>query len=705
MLHSLKTKNFKKLADREFTFSEGLNVITGDNGAGKSTLTQAIAFALYGVKAIPGKSEHLPTWGASDVEVQLEVNGYTIVRTLKNCRVTKDGKIEASGNSACSNFIEENITKLNHKDFKFINWSAQDETAALLTVGATQLQRDVERFSGVEFIDKIIKMADKDLSILVSKLDGREAVDIAPLEAALTEVSKEESWLKVAIKTETSSAEIWKESVKEKRNLVQTIRTNLRQSQSAKQQLSAAEASISAAEKEIATLSAEFQAVRQSQVNWTDSDAEGLGAAKAELAEARVNNRLLAEAEDEKSILEEKVFELEHLRDRDLDNDEKRFHAQEQLNIAEDALSQLMQRHDNYLNAASEAKSQINSGVCKECGRPLEGADIPFLQKKLHDAEIEAAAMEPSLAQARKLATELRERLSNIPANSGAAERLGRTTARISELTAKLSEGPYTPLDPLSDTVTALEDRKAKAERAAEAAARLEKQISRQKTLLDTANQEKAAAEAQLQASDWHTQDELASEETAMENLSADLHRSELKLKDLQSKLKDAQATLAAANETLINSVAYNTELETMNSERSLLEAFVKFVKSSRVTFLSTVWNQLLGSASAFVNEATEGWISAISRSEGFEFCEDGVYSPAEAASGAQRGFLGVALRIGLAESMGLGMGTLILDEPTAAMREEHATRLAGSLLGREQVLLITHRKSDQVSGATILEV
>ena len=52
MLKSITTKNFKKLSNSTITFTEGLNVIVGENAAGKSSLTHAIAFALYGIRAV-----------------------------------------------------------------------------------------------------------------------------------------------------------------------------------------------------------------------------------------------------------------------------------------------------------------------------------------------------------------------------------------------------------------------------------------------------------------------------------------------------------------------------------------------------------------------------------------------------------------------------------------------------------------------------
>ena len=48
LLDKLEVRGFGCFQDREFTFSEGLNVVIGPNESGKSTLQQAIGAALFG---------------------------------------------------------------------------------------------------------------------------------------------------------------------------------------------------------------------------------------------------------------------------------------------------------------------------------------------------------------------------------------------------------------------------------------------------------------------------------------------------------------------------------------------------------------------------------------------------------------------------------------------------------------------------------
>ena len=86
-------------------------------------------------------------------------------------------------------------------------------------------------------------------------------------------------------------------------------------------------------------------------------------------------------------------------------------------------------------------------------------------------------------------------------------------------------------------------------------------------------------------------------------------------------------------------------------------------------------------------------------------YCEDGVFAPVESASGMQRGFIGVAVRLALAKSLRSSCALVVLDEPTESMREEPAMRLSGALLGNEQVLMVTHRESDKGVATNIVEL
>ncbi len=62
-LRALRVDGFGKLADREFAFGPGLNVVVGSNEAGKSTLTAALVASLYGLQR--GEKERWRPWQGS----------------------------------------------------------------------------------------------------------------------------------------------------------------------------------------------------------------------------------------------------------------------------------------------------------------------------------------------------------------------------------------------------------------------------------------------------------------------------------------------------------------------------------------------------------------------------------------------------------------------------------------------------------------
>ncbi|RLA38663.1 MAG: hypothetical protein DRR06_20370, partial [Gammaproteobacteria bacterium] len=148
-------------------------------------------------------------------------------------------------------------------------------------------------------------------------------------------------------------------------------------------------------------------------------------------------------------------------------------------------------------------------------------------------------------------------------------------------------------------------------------------------------------------------------------------------------------------------------EFKESNSELKLLKELVTYLKDSRIKFLATVWNNILGSASGFLSQATDKQITALSRSDkdGFMFCEEGVYAPVSAASGAQRGFIGVSIRLALAQSLRSSCDLVVLDEPTESMSEENALRLSGTLLSQGQIITITHRLSDSYTASNIIQL
>lgn len=111
MINKLTLKNFKKHRELELVFVEGLNVIRAANEQGKSSVYHAIAYALWGSRALPESLEETVTWGepAGSLKVTLEFThagvNYKITRSKSGAEIEGGGSV-ASGQAEASAFVE-----------------------------------------------------------------------------------------------------------------------------------------------------------------------------------------------------------------------------------------------------------------------------------------------------------------------------------------------------------------------------------------------------------------------------------------------------------------------------------------------------------------------------------------------------------------------------------------------------------------------
>ncbi|MBU0801637.1 MAG: AAA family ATPase, partial [Alphaproteobacteria bacterium] len=167
-LIKLVTTNFKRLGTFTADFTDGLNVICGENARGKSTLIQAIEAALFGVTVVPGKKEHIPTWGQTTFGLELHFSSgdsiYVLTRSKSTAKLLRYGlgdnseQLVANGNTPVTAYVEE-LLGLTAKDFALFLNSKQHQTSGLLSFGTTALNQKVEEFAGIALIDSIMTRA------------------------------------------------------------------------------------------------------------------------------------------------------------------------------------------------------------------------------------------------------------------------------------------------------------------------------------------------------------------------------------------------------------------------------------------------------------------------------------------------------------------------------------------------------------------
>jgi exonuclease SbcC len=232
MLISLKLKNFKKHEDLSITFTEGLNVIRGNNENGKSTLVQAIAYALYGARALPMSLDETVTWykpvSSLKVELCFEHDAETYVLTRSKSGAELVGTtVKSSGHTEVTAFIERlfNATAAVGQATMLTNQSALQEG---LSNSSTSL---IEKLANMALIDELVgKIQDQlptgSTKLLESRLASVAAVEAPePIDDTLEDYANE---LLETAKTAKENVEILEQEVSSLQPLASEIQARIR---------------------------------------------------------------------------------------------------------------------------------------------------------------------------------------------------------------------------------------------------------------------------------------------------------------------------------------------------------------------------------------------------------------------------------------------------------------------------------------------
>ena len=154
----------------------------------------------------------------------------------------------------------------------------------------------------------------------------------------------------------------------------------------------------------------------------------------------------------------------------------------------------------------------------------------------------------------------------------------------------------------------------------------------------------------------------------------------------------------------------YNTKNAEARDDLQLSQKYarlVQFLRTRRQEYMKDVWDTIMKVSSKLVRVSSKGTITELSNVDGdFHYVEEGVSAPTACASGAQRSFIGTAIKVGLARALYGSDSLLVFDEPTSDCSEQYASSLAAMIASSaRQVLLITHRENDQSLADHIINV
>ena len=180
-LVSLELKNFRQHINTLIQFKDGITGVIGNNGAGKSTIVEAIAFSLYGSKALRGKIKDVHTFGVSETldtsaELIFEHDGenYRVYRNLNEAQIFYAGQADsiASGNKNVVFKIEE-ILSLNLEEFLASYYTEQKSLEFLSgKKGATEREKFITRMIGYDRLEKMQTLIRDDKRDLKNQVHG-----------------------------------------------------------------------------------------------------------------------------------------------------------------------------------------------------------------------------------------------------------------------------------------------------------------------------------------------------------------------------------------------------------------------------------------------------------------------------------------------------------------------------------------------------
>lgn len=688
MITSLTLRNFRRHEDFSTTFGPGLNVICGPNWAGKSTILSGMLYGLFGSKAGVGAVDSLTTLSKKGMEVAVgfTVNekDYLVTRGKSKAdlvMVSGDTQI-ATGQTPVTEEIES-LIGISAKDFVSFHLTRQEEASSLLTLSSAKLGEYVAQITGMNVIDAVLEQARFASAEVSGQLNALAATktDPEPLRKELGDLEGAYSRLYADLKLQSSIAQSLKNAYQD----AQEDRDQLQQAHAAAAQwrhqhdvaigvLNHAKASLEVAKEAVPAPPAE--------------GAENL------LAEYRVKSAALKEYEEWAKQLNEARAAVPKAEQavagwrETLENTPK----------PDEGVSQRIMTAQLAVEEARRelgtAERAMSNAICPTCERPFEDSDLGALRAHWEEKESRCAEAEEEFQAAHDAADANAvkiEQLGVVETALGAWERhLGELTAHLQALTgAPKEEVTDQELERLERALNKLEGEQKAYDRAVQEVSRWEESIrTSQKTLSALGQAEKGPGSAEVLQAE-------KKEKRAQE----DLYSASLALSKLESEAQMTYAAIDSMKQSLeVAEQSFKHYAGALERSQNLTE-LTKFLRSNRDRFTNSVWEQILGFATKFVQQATGGDVTELSRNDkgDFVYTEGAESMPvSDMASGMQKAIFSTAVKIALASAMASPFDVLLFDEVTAAASDDTSLLFTSVLTGAgSQVVLVTHRQAD----------
>lgn len=725
MLKTIRLQNFRKHEDLTVHFAPGINAIRAANESGKSTLIEAIAYALFGARALKEGLEDVVTYDvpASKLKVELEFDhagvSYKLVRGKSGAELnfidgaldgpTLSGGHVVTGQTEVTKYIERLLGTAQDMAGKLM-LARQKDLGGALAEGPTAAGKMIEDLANLDLIDQLLQLITANLpagktAAMEGMIEGLrvqgtpDLTDLAPLESAVQSAqiafaTAEDAHRQLRAEYDSYDVVQANEILHDAKVLGTEVEITRRNSASA-QERAAAPLPREVPQSEIDAAYAEVE--QEKEYGYTLAVHKELTAARIE----ELWDRDLKSLNDEITEVATNIAKLE----KSIAENQAAAHASRREHDA--------RQSDWAVEIAALKGKIIKEESCAFCGKDLR--DVPEVvlhnnpifarmnklgtlaadaKAEQYDEQLKLASTLQELNQALNQAIAYRLDLEAVVKANEGAERLYAKCERYITVDRSVVPGRWTWTGPvISGERPDVKARLSRLQAESDAYTRAVAARTSAESLLAEATAHLASLEARLAALPVaDAQDTLY--------LAADL---KLQVDVGHSNVQTAQEALSQAQQELATAKAVNAARQAeaaraaanlRNSEAVLAEmlannALIDKLRKARPVITDRLWGMVLAAVSSDA-AAVRGEQSIVTRAEG-KFKING--RPVTGLSGSAEDVLGLAIRFALTKLFLPNVDFLILDEAAAACDDARETAMLGLLAsaGFKQTILVTH--------------
>jgi DNA repair exonuclease SbcCD ATPase subunit len=696
MLEKIHLKNFRQHEDLVVDLQPGMTVIRGSNEAGKSTVLEAIAYALFGVKALRNSLDDVVTWGhdtkSLKVELTFNLDGvvFTLRRSKAGAELTYDGG-SVTGQTEVTTYVA-NLFKVDAAAAARLTMANQNEIRGALEAGPKATAELIEKLAEFSQLDDLLELMQEKLTLgspavaeanlaaarqtLEASRDLAVPVDENGMQQRILEANDRVSAGVIAVERASSAEDAATEALSKAREKVAAR--------------AALETSTDAAVARVVRLRDQLSNIKKVPVpEGVDEQVDALQ------TEQEAERRASALRVLHKKVEAYTVAGAGRLKGP-LSTLEASLHADGQ---------EMQTRRDQIARAEGDVRlytAELTHGSCTFCGKDLSA--VPEVLAK-------NAATQQKLDQAKTDIETYRSRLLEVSAR---IDRLATTVRASSEPLRLAAENPdnvklldgllppvlvwtgpdTTPPEVSVDYAAEIKRLRDSVRLANEANTRHDELSAQHAAASAEANRLKLELE---QFPEVNVDAERAAVTACREATSA-ARDTLAAAREVANSAKRAKEDAVAAFQRAKDAVA-KAEADIVRHEEALktLEfnnALLKKVRAARPVITDKLWNIVLSAVSNYFSEI-RGVKSRVTKdSEGFKVDGHAVAS----MSGSTMDALGLAIRVALVRTFLPSSPFMLLDEPGHGMDDDRTGNMLGFLagVGAKQILLVTHEDVSQ---------